>query len=184
MLRISCLEIQHTDCFQESRSFLRANVIIILVKTWMSMDCWTGGGSQRIRVFPVFEAEKMASTLPVFVDCSGSTHQTLCSSWLDSVELASAMKIPGEFVLAHKDTKLGEPHVVGFFNVVSPSSDAREWFIGQALTLRGSHDVRRLLERKEVRGTIWVRLLKEETDRAFFRVQMGETVPTEYSSQE
>ena len=109
----------------------------------------------------------MASTLPAFVDCSSNVHQTFRSSWLDPVELASAMEIPGDFVLAHNERQLGKPHVVGFFNVVSPSNDAREWALGQALTLRGSQDVKRLLERKEVRGIIWVTLLREEKNRAF-----------------
>ena len=114
----------------------------------------------------MFETEGMASTLPVIKDNNESSHQTICSSWLDSVAVASTMKMPGEFVHASKERKRGDPHVVGVFNVVSPSDNAREWFLGQALTLRGSPDVRRLLERKEVKCTVWVRLPKEETDRA------------------
>ena len=62
--------------FSGIKSFLESKGYV-LVKTWRLMDCWTGGGSQRIRVFPVFEADKMASTLPAFVDCSGSTPDLL-----------------------------------------------------------------------------------------------------------
>ena len=152
--------------FSDIKEFLESKGYV-LVKTWRLTDYWTGGGSQRIRVFPVFEAKKMASTLPAFVDCSSNVHQTFRSSWLDPVELASAMEIPGDFALAHNERQLGKPHVVGFFNVVSPSNGAREWALGQTLTLRGSQDVKRLLERKEVRGIIWVRLLREEKNRAF-----------------